>query len=57
MPKIRTTPYDLRAWRIKSGLTQQGAADTLCTDRRTYQRWEKAGEVPVAIMKLLLMLA
>ena len=32
--------YDLKAWRIGLGLTQEGAATLLGVHRVTYTRWE-----------------
>lgn len=34
------TPEQIRAAREAAGLTQQRAADLMCTDKRTWQRWE-----------------
>lgn len=56
MPRIKTTQYDLRSWRIRHGLTQQGGADTLCIGLRQFQNWEEAGAIPQSAMKLIRML-
>jgi len=45
-PKQIDVPKHLKAWRRKSKLTQQAAADRLGISRRSYEKWEQAERTP-----------
>jgi DNA-binding XRE family transcriptional regulator len=44
--------YDIRAWRIGLGLTQEAAAQLLGVHRVTYARWETGAQKPPKIISM-----
>lgn len=48
---MKTTPFDLFAWRKARSLTQAQAADVLRVSARSIAAYEELGIVPVRLMR------